>query len=173
MEMLNVYLTIASDAVTQQAGVIDKYMANEIMGLFNTQLNPSEDHAWRAVTAALNMADEFMEFYRLAGEPEGTHHYRVGIHTGVATLGNAGSETRKEFTALGDSINLAHRLLENALPGQIIISEDTHNHCEASLIDPKNAIRVIPRDQLQVKGRKQLTRICQVSREQVRAQPYA
>jgi adenylate cyclase len=119
------------------------------------------------------MADEFMEFYRLAGEPEGTHYYRVGIHTGVATLGNAGSETRKEFTALGDSINLAHRLLENALPGQIIISEDTHNYCEAYFNDPRNAIRIIPRDQIQVKGRKQLTRICQVSREHVRAQPYA
>lgn len=173
MEMLNVYLTIASDAVTQQAGVIDKYMANEIMGLFNTQLNPSEDHAWRAVMAALNMADEFMEFYRLAGEPEGIHHYRVGIHTGVATLGNAGSETRKEFTALGDSINLAHRLLENAQPGQIIISEDTHKYCEAYFNDPKNGIRIIPRDQVQVKGRKQLTRICQVSREHIPAQPYA
>src|SRR5258708_16883095 len=52
MKMLNAYLTIASDEVTKQNGVIDKYMANEIMGLFNRQLNPSDDHAWHAVQTA-------------------------------------------------------------------------------------------------------------------------
>src|SRR5258708_18218296 len=82
MQMLNNYLTIASDAVTQQNGVIDKYMANEIMGLFNTQLNPDDNHAWRAVMAALNMADEYTKFYRLPGEPWGMVHNRVGIETG-------------------------------------------------------------------------------------------
>ncbi|MEP7284477.1 MAG: adenylate/guanylate cyclase domain-containing protein [Chloroflexota bacterium] len=165
MEMLNLYLTVASDAVTQQNGVIDKYMANEIMVLFNTQLNPGEDHAWRAVLSALNMANEFTAFYRLTGEPDGVKHFRAGIHTGVATLGNAGSETRKEFTAIGDAINLAHRLLENAQPGQIIISEDTYQRCETLFADPANGISVIPRDQIQVKGRKQSTKIYQVSRE--------
>jgi PAS domain S-box-containing protein len=170
METLNVYLTIASDAVTQQSGVIDKYMANEIMGLFNTQLNPIDDHAVRAVVAALNMADEYVDFYRLAGEREGVLHYRAGIHTGVATLGNTGSETRKEFTAIGDSINLAHRLLENAEPGQIIISEDTFHQCQAYLSDPKNGIRVTPLDQIQVKGKRQPVKIYQVSRAQVPVQ---
>jgi adenylate cyclase len=164
MEMLNVYLTIASDAVTQQAGVIDKYMANEIMGLFNTQLNPDEDHAWRAVTAALSMAEEFREFYRLSGEPD-AKYFRVGIHTGVATLGNAGSESRKEFTAIGDSINLAHRLLENAAPGEIIISEDTYNHCAVHLNRTDYGIRVAQGNEIQVKGRRQTTRIYQVARD--------
>jgi adenylate cyclase len=170
METLNVYLTIASDAVTQQSGVIDKYMANEIMGLFNTQLNPSDDHALRAVVAALNMADEYIDFYRLAGEPEGALHYRVGIHTGVATLGNTGSQARKEFTAIGDSINLAHRLLENAEPGQIIISEDTFQQCQAYLSDPKNGIRVTALDQIQVKGKRLPVKIYQVSRAEVPVQ---
>ncbi len=169
MEMLNSYLTVASDAVTQQNGVIDKYMANEIMGLFNTQLNPHEDHSWRAIISALMMADQYQDFYRAMGEPAGVQHYRVGIHTGVATLGNAGSQTRKEFTAIGDSINLAHRLLENALPGQIIISEDTYYHCRELLDAPQSGIRVISRDQIQVKGRRQPTKIYQVCREEVAA----
>ena len=69
MAFLNRHLTIAADAVTQQAGVIDKYMANEIMGLFNTQLNPAEEHAWHAVLAAMTMMDEFAQFYRALGEP--------------------------------------------------------------------------------------------------------
>jgi PAS domain S-box-containing protein len=164
MEMLNVYLTIASDAVTQQAGVIDKYMANEIMGLFNTQLNPDEDHAWRAVVAALNMAEEYNEFYRMTGEPD-AKHFRAGIHTGIATLGNAGSEIRKEFTAIGDSINLAHRLLENAAPGQIVISEDTYNHCTAHLHNIEYGIKVVSGDEIQVKGRRQSTKIYRVARD--------
>jgi adenylate cyclase len=169
MEMLNTYLTIASDAVTQQNGVIDKYMANEIMGLYNTQLNPSDDHSWRAILTALNMADEYMQFYRDNGEAEGVMHFRAGIHTGVATLGNAGSETRKEFTAIGDSINLAHRLLENAQPGQIIISEDAYQHCNDLLTNPENCLEIIPRDQIQVKGRRQMTKIYQVVRQNVPA----
>src|SRR5205085_7247918 len=137
-------------------------MANEIMGLFNTQLNPSDDHAWRAVVAALAMAEEFMTMYRNNGEPDGTTFYRVGIHTGVATLGNAGSDTRKEFTAIGDSINLAHRLLENAQPGQIIISQDTYQVCRAEFDNPTSGIEVIPRGEIQVKGRTQSANIFQV-----------
>lgn len=165
MEMLNVYLTVASDELIQQNGVLDKYMANEIMGLFNTQLNPSEDHAWRAVLAALNMADEYSQFYKQFGEPEGTQYYRVGIHTGVATLGNAGSESRKEFTAIGDSVNVAHRLLENALPGQIIISEDTYQQSWQMLANPQTGIQLISREEpIQVKGRKQTVRVYQVAR---------
>jgi adenylate cyclase len=169
METLNVYLTIAADSMTQQNGVIDKYMANEIMALFNTQLNPMDDHAWHAVQAALTMADEFLEFYRLSGEPATARYYRAGIHTGIATLGNAGSETRKEFTAIGDSVNLAHRLMENALPGQIIISEDTFQQCEAHLNDAQHNVRVIARGQIQVKGRQQSTRIYQIGREEITA----
>jgi adenylate cyclase len=163
MEMLNAYLTIASDAITQQSGVIDKYMANEIMGLFNTQLNPSDDHAWRAIQSALAMATQYIDFYQQKRETQ--IHYRVGIHTGVATLGNAGSETRKEFTAIGDSVNLAHRLLENAGPGQIIISEDTYQQCAHLLNNPEHRINVISRGEIQVKGRKQSTRIFEVTRK--------
>ncbi|HLY27354.1 MAG TPA: adenylate/guanylate cyclase domain-containing protein [Aggregatilineales bacterium] len=163
MTLLNSYLTIASDEVTQQNGVIDKYMANEMMALFNTQLNPVEDHAWRAVQAALNMGTALMKLYRAAGER--TAHFRVGIHTGVATLGNAGSLSRKEFTAIGDSINLTHRLLENAKPGQIIISDETYKQCQRQLQDPKAAITVIGLDEILVKGKKQATLIYQVTRE--------
>jgi adenylate cyclase len=163
MGLLNSYLTIASDEVTQQNGVIDKYMANEIMALFNTQLNPVEDHAWRAIQAALNMADQFMKLYRTSGET--TAHFRAGIHTGVATLGNAGSESRKEFTAIGDSINLAHRLLENAALGQIIISDDTYQQCKKQIEDPRSGVRVIALDQIKVKGKQQVTLIYQVTRE--------
>jgi len=164
MQVLNQYLTVAADQLAAQSGIIDKYMANEVMALFNTQLNPAEDHSFRAIMAALDMADEYVkQFYPQQGEPANVRHYRIGIHTGIATLGNAGSETRKEFTALGDSINLTHRLLENAQPGQIIISRETFLHC-AERLAADRTIAFRERGQIQVKGRQQAVAIYEVFR---------
>ncbi len=164
MELLNLYLTIGAEAVHNQSGVIDKFMGNEIMGLFNTQLNPSNDHAWWAVQAALKMADEFMTLPAQIGEAP-IPYYCIGIHTGVATMGNVGSATRREFTAIGHTVNLAKRLQENTAPGQIIISEDTHRHCQAQLYDPDNGILVIERGGIMVKGVHQPVNIYEIQRQ--------
>jgi PAS domain S-box-containing protein len=151
--LLNQYLTIASDEVTLQNGIVDKYISNEVMAIFNTQLLRAErDHAYRAVMAALGMARAYTAFYQKTGEPPHLRHYRIGIHTGIATLGNAGSKTRKEFTALGDTVNLSHRLLENAQPGQILISRETYEACQHALASYPG-LRVLERGQLSVKGR--------------------
>ncbi|MBX3063457.1 MAG: GAF domain-containing protein [Anaerolineae bacterium] len=154
LTLLNDYLTIAADAVGQQNGIIDKYNANEVMCLFNTQLNPDEDHSWRAVLAAVDMVQEFRKFHRNAGAPEGTDYVRVGINTGDATLGNVGSENRREFTAIGDNINVGHRLLENAHQGgEIVISEQTAARCWEQLTDPQYGLHIADREELYVKGR--------------------
>jgi adenylate cyclase len=164
MVLLNRHLTIASDAVSQQTGVIDKYMANEIMGLFNTQLNPADDHAWRALLAALNMAEEYAQFARQSGEPNERVYFRIGIHTGEATLGNVGGEHRREFTAIGDAVNLAHRLLENAGPGQIVISEDTLRACQPHMDTVNARLGALVRERLQVKGRSEATWAYRITR---------
>lgn len=163
MELLNLYLTIGAEAIHSQRGVIDKFMGNEIMGLFNTQLNPSDDHAWWAVQAALKIADEYMELADKLGE-EPNPYYRMAIHTDVATLGNVGSSTRREFTAIGDSVNLTKRLQEGAAPGQIILTEETYQHCAAQLNDPANHILVLERTTIQVRGRQQAVRIYEIQR---------
>lgn len=163
MELVNLYLSVGAEAIHHQNGVIDKFMGNEIMGLFNTQLNPSTDHAWWAVQAALKMVDD----YRALAERQGgalPPYYRIGIHTGVATLGNVGSPTRRDFTAIGDSVNLAKRLQENAQPGEIIISGDACEHCMTPLTDPTNGILAVERSNIQVKGRRQATRIYDIRR---------
>lgn len=152
LQMLNDHLSVAANNIDFHQGVVDKYMANEVMALFNTQLNPAEtDHAFRAVKAALDTAQAYHQFYQDRGEPDGVLHYRIGIHTGIATLGNAGSKTRKEFTALGDTVNLAHRMLENAQPGQILITRETYQHCQAQLATMP-FVRVIERESIKVKG---------------------
>jgi adenylate cyclase len=161
MELLNLYLTVGAEAIHNQTGVIDKFMGNEIMGLFNTQLNPTEDHAWWAVQAALHMADDYIALAEQIGE-DPVPYYRIGIHTGVATMGNVGSASRREFTAIGHTVNLTKRLQENAMPGQIIISDETCRQCYAQLTDPANGILVLERPSIQMKGIRQMAQIFEV-----------
>ncbi len=164
MELLNGYLEVATDVIHTARGIIDKYMGNEIMVLFNSQLNPDTNHGHCAVLAALDLRDAFVELYRRLGIDPQPHYYRIGIHTGVATLGNVGSVNRRSFTAIGDTINLSKRLQENATGGQIIISEDTLWHIIQQNPDVEQEIRFEEREPIQVKGRAQLTRIYEVFR---------
>lgn len=164
MELLNLYLTLGADTIHKHTGLIDKFMGNEIMGLFNTQLNPSDDHAWGAIQAALKIAEDYMAMLIQAGEKP-IPYYRVGIHTGVATLGNVGSHTRREFTAIGDTVNLTKRLQDNASAGQIIISDATFQHCRDQLTAPANGISVFEQGSVQVRGRSQAVQIYEIQRE--------
>ena len=87
MATINQYLSVATSAVHGQEGVIDKYMGSELMVLFNTQLNPQDDHALLALYAALDIRDAFVDFYEQEGIDPDPHWYRIGLHSGVATLG--------------------------------------------------------------------------------------
>ncbi len=150
MQMLNEYLSVASEAIHNASGVVDKYMGTEIMALFNTQLNPLDNHAAQAVEAALTIRDAFVKLYKQLKINPKPHFYRVGIHSGVATLGNCGSLSRRDFTAIGATINQAKRLEENSTHGQIIISEDTLRYIEAAGGMPD--VRFEPREPIQAKG---------------------
>lgn len=164
MEALNTYLTIASEGIHHHTGLIDKYMGSEIMSIFNTQLNPDETHAWQAIQAGLRIAHDLttMATHMQAGDT-GQTFYRIGIHTGIATLGNVGSSARREFSAIGDSVNLAKRLQENAQPGQILISQDSLQNCH-ELIKTARNIGLQEVDTIQVKGRSQPTTVYEVFR---------
>jgi len=163
MQTINVYLSLASDCIHDAGGVIDKYMGTEIMALFNSQLNPLPNHAAAAVDAALRIREYFTVLYRSLGHSN--HVYRVGIHTGVATLGNVGSHNRRDFTAIGDSINLTKRLEENAKDGQIILSQATRDHLMTYPVASRTKLQFEHRDALQVKGRQQQTDIYEVFSE--------
>lgn len=165
MERVNLYLTLGAEVIHHQAGIIDKFMGSEIMGLFNTQLNPHAQHAWLAVQAALRLVEEYPALTAQLGEPPSAY-CRIGIHTGIATLGNVGSASRRDFTALGDTINLAKRLQENAARGQIIISAETYRHCREQLADYGDTVSIVERPNIQVRGRRQVTTIYEVLRNQ-------
>jgi len=126
METINKYLSLASDAINLYEGIVDKYMGDAVTGLFNTQLNPQDDHALRAVRSAMSIIYDLYALHEVLPEDRRLF-YGIGIHTGPAFLGNVGGADRREFSALGEAANISKILEGNANAGEIIISQATYD----------------------------------------------
>jgi PAS domain S-box-containing protein len=133
MTVINRYLSLASEAITLHEGIIDKYMGDAVVGLYNTQLNPLEDHALRAVRSALAMVSDVAALHEIL-PPEQRLKYGVAVHTGAAILGNVGSPRRKEFTVIGDTLQIAKALQDNAPGGEVLISQATFDLVSAYIV---------------------------------------
>lgn len=145
ISVLNEHLTIAAAAINLQEGLIDKYDGDTVMALYNTPLNPQENHAERAVRTALAMREDLLAYHESIPEYQRLY-FGVGVHTGEAVVGNVGSPLRKDYSAVGDAVNLSDRLQNLADGGEIIISEDTYQ-----LV--KDWVDVTQLQPVQVKGR--------------------
>jgi adenylate cyclase len=113
--LMNTFLTVLSNAILARGGTIDKFMGDAVMAFWNAPLD-TPDHPRAACEAALRMlADtEALNAERAAAALEGAPVHRIdvgiGINTGTCVVGNMGSDTRFDYTALGDAVNLASRL---------------------------------------------------------------
>jgi adenylate cyclase len=110
-----------------RGGTIDKFIGDSVMAYFGAPV-PHADHALRAVTAAIEIARAIeRRNAHLESQGPGTQRQAVsigiGIHTGVVVVGNIGSDRRTDFTAIGDAVNVAHRLEKLARRGEILVSE--------------------------------------------------
>jgi class 3 adenylate cyclase len=94
------------------------------MAWFNAPL-PQPDHTLRAVRAALGLKSA-VEKLHAELPSEAQLSFGVGIHYGEAVLGWIGTEKRLEYTAIGDSVNTAKRIQENAAKGQILITKEAY-----------------------------------------------
>jgi PAS domain S-box-containing protein len=150
MRIINNYLSAASDAIDSWEGVIDKYVGDAVSALFNTPLNPQPDHAVRAVSAALAVHRAVQALHQHL--PPSEHlEFRIGVHTGMAVLGNIGSPERREFTAIGDAVDMAKLLQDNAEAGEVMISAATAEQVRAAChLDPLTPTRTASRSDFTV-----------------------
>ena len=124
VSVLNQYLGAAAEAVLNEEGTVDKFLGDAVMAWFNAPILQA-DHALRAVRAALAIRAAVVELHKVL-PPSCQLSFGVGVHTGEAILGLVGTEKRLEYTAIGDSVNTAKRIQENAGHGQILISQQTY-----------------------------------------------
>jgi class 3 adenylate cyclase len=105
---------------------VNQFLGDGIMALFGAPI-AHEDHAQRAVHAALGIR-KALEGYQdeLRSRRVISFHVRQGLNTGLVVVGSIGNDLRMDYTAVGDTTNVAARLQAAADPGRIVISEATH-----------------------------------------------
>lgn len=116
VELLNEYLGAMTNILTSNRGTLDKYIGDAIVAIFGAPVK-TPDHALRACTVGLLMQTHLLQLrQKWISEgnkwPKLVHkmHMRIGINTGKMVVGNMGSEMRKNYTMMGDTVNLAARL---------------------------------------------------------------
>ena len=123
--LLNRYFSVMTDIIFEHGGTLDKYIGDGLMAIFGAPTATEED-ALNAVKAAVTMQKRLAQLNtELTSEGYGQISVGIGLHTGEATIGYIGSNKRSEYTAIGDTVNLASRLESNAVGGQILMSEAT------------------------------------------------
>jgi len=123
--LLNRYFSQMSEIIFAHGGTLDKYIGDGLMAIFGAP-NATPEDAKNALKTAVTMQRRLATLNKEL-EAENLVHVNVGIglHTGIATIGYIGSDRRSEYTAIGDTVNLASRLESNALGGQILVSDAT------------------------------------------------
>jgi len=128
VQLLNEYLTEMTDIIRKNQGLVDKFMGDAIMAFWGAPLDLT-DHAEVACSSSLEMMDKLRELQK-KWKNDGIPSFDIGIglNSGDAIVGNMGSSTRFDYTAIGDNVNLASRLegLNKTYGTNIIISQDTY-----------------------------------------------
>jgi adenylate cyclase len=123
IRILNVYFAVAAEAVHGFGGNVDNFQGDGLMATFAASPG-DEAHERRAVKCAMSLR-EAIRHLAIPGLPQGRLQIGIGISTGLAAVGYVGSCNRRDFTTIGDAVNIAHRLQSISEPDQIVISHET------------------------------------------------
>lgn len=131
--LINRYFSLQVDVIWRHGGTLDKYIGDCIMAMWGAPLDDA-NHAHNAVACALDMADTLKDFKRELGAEHLDFDVGIGLHSGPAVVGLIGSEKRREYTAIGDTVNLASRIegLTKDAKRRILVSRDTVERCGAA-----------------------------------------
>jgi class 3 adenylate cyclase/tetratricopeptide (TPR) repeat protein len=144
--LLNRFFELALHEVHRYEGTINQFLGDGFMALFGAPI-AHEDHARRAMLAALGLQRLLQERQAELGAPHGVAcMFRMGLNTGLVVVGGIGDNLRMDYTAVGDTTNLAARLQQAAEPGTILVSAATYQ-----LVQGYFRLEALP--PLQVKGK--------------------
>jgi adenylate cyclase len=146
-KILNSYLSLAAQAILEEEGTLDKFMGDAVLAIWNSP-DLQADHALRAVRAAQEIIRRSEIAHQHFEDPEQFMLFRIGITTGPAMIGNVGTDELFNYTAIGDTVNLAQRLQAYAKSGEILMEKTTYDIVADKVI----ATSLEP---IMVRGRKQ------------------
>jgi class 3 adenylate cyclase/predicted ATPase len=165
-EIMNTLWSRLDKTIIEHGGFIDKHIGDALMALFGAPI-AQEDDPERAIRAALGMQAEikkwkaaFSEMHLSLQDLVQNIEMRIGINTGPVLLGTVG--TTSEYTAIGDTVNLASRLEHAAPVGGVLVSQDTYRHV-------RGIFEVTPLDPIQVKGKSEPVQVYVVNARRPRS----
>jgi class 3 adenylate cyclase len=150
VNVLNRYMTVMSEPVRHNNGIIDKYIGDGIMAFWGPPFSSAEEHPGLACLAALDQLATLAAFRAELPELTGLRRgfpeidIRIGIATGDVVVGNIGSEQTRNYTVIGDTVNLASRLEgANKSYGTRALINETTNRFAASLVETREIDQVL------------------------------
>ncbi|HSA23232.1 MAG TPA: adenylate/guanylate cyclase domain-containing protein, partial [Myxococcota bacterium] len=150
-EMVNEFLSSCVAAIGQVSGTVDKFVGDEVMALFGAPME-MRDHSLRGLLAALELQKQHAALMQVwAGRGLPTAGVGVGVTTGEVFVGNLGTDTRMEYTAIGHAVNLAARLCGSALAGETLTVADTYQRCAEAIRTTE--LKNVPRFKFSPKGK--------------------
>lgn len=123
-DVLNRYFGVVVPTVLDEGGSVLSFGGDAVVAVFNAP-NPCDDHPLRAAQAALRIQDAIASLRRQPGF-EDAPEFRIGVNTGRVLVGNVGTDELRQFTVIGDAVNLAARLQNHAWPGAVVLGPATY-----------------------------------------------
>jgi class 3 adenylate cyclase/tetratricopeptide (TPR) repeat protein len=155
-QVMDRLLRLMAEAVHRYEGTVNQFLGDGVMALFGAPI-ALEDHALRAVQAALAIQESVRGYSDEVKRERGIEILlRIGLNSGGVVVGKIGDDLRMDYTAIGDTTNLAARLQQRAEPGTIMISEPTQRLVEGY-------VRLRPLGPMEVKGRSDRVTVFEVT----------
>ncbi len=159
VDVLNSFFHDITKSIFEHGGTLDKFIGDAVMAIFNAPLE-LENHEVQAVRTAIQIQRRAQVIQQRLEEKYGrTVAFGIGVNCGDAVVGNIGAMERLDYTAIGDTVNLAARLESNSKPNQIIISQRVYEQVIAA---KANDIRMTYMGAINVKGKSEPVEIYEV-----------